>query len=273
MDNEFLPFPARIVGVKRLNGDTKLYRIRFEDGEIQRNFSFKPGQFVEISVAGIGEAPISITSSPSVKDYFELCIKKVGRVTEKLHEMEEGDIVGIRGPYGNGFSVEQLYGHDVAFIAGGIGLAPLRSLIDSVMFEREKVGSIKIFFGARSPEELIFTDELKKWEDAAEVQVTVDRGDGSWEGHTGFVSEIVANTELTPGSYAIICGPPAMFEPTIEQLKRKGIEEMQVTLSAERKMKCGVGKCGHCIAGGETYICLEGPVFSYEEYQKIASFL
>jgi sulfhydrogenase subunit gamma (sulfur reductase) len=273
MDNVFLPFPAEIMSVKNLNRNTKLYRIRFVDGAVQQNFSFKPGQFVEISVAGIGEAPISISSTPVVKDYFELCIKKVGRVTEKLHEMGKGDTVGIRGPYGNGFSVEQLYGHDVVFIAGGIGIAPLRSLIDSVMAERRKVGSFKILFGAKTPGELIFMYELERWRDTAEVRVTVDRGDESWSGHTGFVSEITAKTELTPDSYAVICGPPAMFGPTIKQLKKKGIEEMKIAVSAERKMKCGVGKCGHCIAGGETYICLEGPVFSYEEYQRIAGFL
>ena len=273
MDNEFLPFPAEIVDLETLNGDTKLYRIRFADEQMQRDFSFKPGQFVEISIAGIGEAPISISSSPNLKDYFELCIKKVGRLTEVLHKMKEGDIVGIRGPYGNGFSVEQLYGMNVIFIAGGIGLAPLRSLIEQVIYEREKFGFLKIFVGARTPADIIFKKEFEKWRERAEVEVTVDRGNENWQGHVGFVSELVAHSEIMPNSCAVICGPPAMFDPTVEQLRKKGIEEMKVAISAERKMKCGVGKCGHCIAGGETYICLEGPVFNYEEYQKISSFL
>ena len=273
MDNEYLPLPAEITHVESLNNDTKLYRIRFTDEQTQRDFSFKPGQFVEISVAGLGEAPISITSSPVIKDYFELCIKKVGRLTEMLHKMEAGDRVGIRGPYGNGFSIEQLYGFDLVFIAGGIGLAPLRSLINSVFSEREKFGSIKIFFGARSPGEIIFINDMDNWKKSAEVKVTVDRADDSWNGNVGFVSGLVEKAEITPDSYALICGPPLMFEPTIEQLKKKGVHEMKVTVSAERKMKCGIGKCGHCIAGGEVYICLEGPVFNYEEYRKISSFL
>lgn len=162
MDNEFLPFPAELVDVKALTKDIKLYQIRFTDKQKQKSFSFKPGQFVEISVAGFGEAPISITSPPSTTEYFELCIKKVGKLTEKIHRMKKGDIVGIRGPYGNGFSIEQLYGFNLIFIAGGIGLAPLRSLIEETFAERE-IWQYPDFFGARKPSEIIFKDDLKKW--------------------------------------------------------------------------------------------------------------
>ena len=273
MDNEFLPFPAELVDVKALTKDTKLYRIRFADEQKQKSFSFKPGQFVEISVAGFGEAPISITSPPSTTEYFELCIKKVGKLTEKIHRMKKGDIVGIRGPYGNGFSIEQLYGFNPIFIAGGIGLAPLRSLIKEVFAERDKFGTISIFFGARRPGEIIFKDELKEWEKMAEVKITVDTADDRWDGHVGFVSQLVEKANISDNSFAVICGPPAMFEPTVEQLKKKGIEDIQVSVSAERRMKCGIGKCGHCIAGGEVYVCLEGPVFTYDRYQEISKML
>ncbi len=273
MDNEFLPLPAELASVESLTRDTKLYRIRFIDKDIQDKFSFKPGQFVEISIAGIGEAPISISSPPVINEYFELCIKKVGRLTDKLHTMKAGDRVGIRGPYGNGFSVEQLHRFNLIFIAGGIGLAPLRSLIKTVLSEREKFGSIRIFFGAKEPDEIIFKDDLQEWKQYADVEVTVDKGNENWDGHIGFVSELVERTEVSPHSYAVICGPPSMFGPTVDKLKDKGIEEVNVTVSAERKMQCGVGKCGHCIAGGKVYICLEGPVFTYEKYQEISSFL
>ncbi|MEA2053750.1 MAG: FAD/NAD(P)-binding protein [Candidatus Thermoplasmatota archaeon] len=268
MDNEFLPLPAELVRVEALTADKKLYRVRFKDDRIQKKFFFKPGQFVEISVAGIGEMPISIASPPSAKEYFELCIKRSGRVTKAIHSMKEGDMVGIRGPYGNGFSLENFYGYNMLFIAGGIGLPPLKSLIETILAEREKFGSLQIFYGARDPDDLIFVDDLMEWKRYATVEITVDKGNEEWNGQVGFVSDLVGMAEIERNSYAVMCGPHAMFGPVAEKLREKGIDEVKITVSAERRMKCGIGKCGHCIAG-ERYICTDGPVFTYEEYRKL----
>lgn len=270
MDNEFLPHPAVIQRIVSLSPDTKLYHLRFKNPRRQENFTFQPGQFVELSLAGVGEAPISLTSSPLVRDHFELCIKRVGRLTEFLDSLGKGDTVAIRGPYGNGFPLEQLYGYHLVFVAGGIGLAPLRSLITTVLAEKEKFGTLRILYGARTPDEIIFREELKHWQQHAEVQVTVDHGDENWKGPVGFVSQLVEQVEIASPSSAVVCGPPAMFKPTVEKLQEKGIEKVNVSISAERRMKCGIGKCGNCIAGGEVYVCLEGPVFAYEDYQRIS---
>ena len=269
-DNEFRPNPAELIAIEPLSSDTKLYRLRFVDDEVQRTFSFTPGQFVEISVAGAGEAPISLTSPPHVTDHFELCIKTVGRLTNLLAGKTVGDRVGVRGPYGIGFPLDHLLGRDVVFIAGGIGLAPLRSLIKTVLAASEQYGDLYILYGARNPDELIFVDELMEWEQHAEVRMIVDKGDETWDGCVGFVSDLVRQMDLERNSRAIVCGPPAMFEPTVAELQKKDINEVDIAVSVERRMKCGIGKCGNCIAGGETYVCLEGPVFTYEEYQELS---
>jgi len=270
MDNEFLPHPAVIRRIVPLSPDTKLYHLEFKDPRRQKDFTFQPGQFVELSLAGLGEAPISLTSSPLTRDHFQLCIKRVGRLTDFLDSLGEGRTVAVRGPYGNGFPLEQLYGFDLVFVAGGIGLAPLRSLITTVLAEPHKFGTLQIFYGARNPDEIIFREELEQWQQHADVQVTVDRGDESWQGPVGYVSQLVEQAEVSPHSSAVVCGPPAMFKPTVDKLREKGVEKVNVSISAERRMKCGIGKCGNCIAGGEVYVCLEGPVFTYEDYQRIS---
>jgi len=270
MDNEFKPEPAELIDIQRLSFDTKLYSLRFIDEAVQQQFSFTPGQFVEVGVAGAGEAPISITSPPHTKDHVELCIKTVGRLTNLLAGKQVGDRVGIRGPYGIGFPVDDLRGRDIVFIAGGIGLAPLRSLIKTVLAHPDDYGELRILYGARGPDHIIFREELEAWRRHAAVHVTVDEGDASWDGTVGYVSELVAALDLPRRARAVVCGPPAMFEPTVAELQRQEVEEVNIAVSVERRMKCGIGKCGNCIAGGETYVCLEGPVFTYEEYQELS---
>ncbi len=270
MDNEFKPQPAELIDIQRLSFDTRLYSLRFIDEAVQQQFSFTPGQFVEVGVAGAGEAPISITSPSHTKDHVELCIKTVGRLTNLLAGKQVGDRVGIRGPYGIGFPVDHLRGRDIVFIAGGIGLAPLRSLIKTVLARPDDYGELHILYGARGPDHIIFREELEAWRRQAAVHVTVDEGDASWDGNVGFVSELVAALDLPRRARAVVCGPPAMFEPTVAELQRQEVEEVNIAVSVERRMKCGIGKCGNCIAGGETYVCLEGPVFTYEEYQELS---
>ena len=269
-DNEFQPNPAELIDIEPLSFDTKLYRLRFVDDEVQHAFSFTPGQFVEISVAGAGEAPISLTSPPHVTDHFELCIKTVGRLTHLLDGKTVGDRVGVRGPYGIGFPLNHLVGRDIVFIAGGIGLAPLRSLIKTVLAAPEQYGNLHILYGARGPEHIIFREDLEAWRRQATVHITVDEGDAAWTGNVGFVSDLVASLDLPRRARAVVCGPPAMFKPTVAELQNQDVKEVNIAVSVERRMKCGIGKCGNCIAGGETYVCLEGPVFTYEEYQELS---
>ncbi len=270
VDNEFKPAPAELIDVERLTFDTKLYRLRFLDDAIQQRFTFTPGQFVEVGVAGAGEAPISITSPPSDTDFFELCIKTVGRLTNLLANREAGDRVAVRGPYGIGFPMDDLKERDILFIAGGIGLAPLRSLIKTVLANQEDYGELHILYGARGPDHVIFRDELEAWRRDASVHLTVDEGDAGWDGHVGFVSDLIETLDLPPHPRAVVCGPPAMFKPTVTELQERGVDEVNIAVSVERRMKCGIGKCGNCIAGGDTYVCLEGPVFTYEEYQELS---
>ncbi len=270
VDNEFKPEPAELLDVDRLTFDTKLYRLRFVDDAMQQQFSFTPGQFVEVGVAGAGEAPISITSPPSDTDYFELCIKTVGRLTNLLADRTTGDRVAVRGPYGIGFPMDDLRGRDILFIAGGIGLAPLRSLIKTVLARPDDYGDLHILYGARGPDHIIFREELETWRRAASVHLTVDEEAAGWDGHVGFVSDLIAALDLPSRPRAVVCGPPAMFKPTVAELQERGVNEVNIAVSVERRMKCGIGKCGNCIAGGDTYVCLEGPVFTYEEYQELS---
>lgn len=260
----YLPRMAEIVQVERLTEKEKLFTLRLEKGQA---LGQHPGQFVEVSVLGIGEAPISVSSSPTRNGTFELCVRAVGDVTNALHRMGPGDWVGIRGPFGHGFPVEKMRGKDLLFAAGGLGLAPLRSLIQFVLDERESFGRVIILYGARNPSELLFTDELAEWAQRRDVEfhLTVDRADATWTGHVGVITTLFPGVAVNPRStVAVTCGPPIMYRFVLIELLAKGIPENQIYLSLERRMKCGVGKCGHCQING-VYCCQEGPVFSYAQ--------
>jgi NAD(P)H-flavin reductase len=194
-------------------------------------------------------------------------VRAVGDVTNALHRMEPGDWVGIRGPFGHGFPVEKMRGKDLLFAAGGLGLAPLRSLIQFALDERESFGRVIILYGARNPSELLFTDELAEWAQRRDVEfhLTVDRADATWKGHVGVITTLFPGVAVNPRStVAVTCGPPIMYRFVLIELLAKGIPENQIYLSLERRMKCGVGKCGHCQING-VYCCQEGPVFSYAQ--------
>jgi sulfhydrogenase subunit gamma (sulfur reductase) len=268
MRNPYIPLMAEIRNIKRETSDVKTIQI-----SPTRKIGYLPGQFLEISVLGIGEVPISITSSPTGKD-LEISVKSVGMVTERLHQAEIGDKIGIRGPYGNGFPVNEMEGKDVLFIGGGIGLAPLRSLINFMFDNREKFGKISILYGARTPQDLVFKDDLGSWKkkENAEVHLTVDKVDGKWKGNVGVVPKLLENVEpdLTK-TLAVVCGPPIMIRFTIRALIEKGFKDEQIIFTLERMMKCGIGKCGHCNIGGK-YVCTDGPVFSYAEMKDVLEF-
>jgi len=263
--NLFLPLPAQIHTIRPLTALEKVFTIELPDNI---SLGHRPGQFVEVSVLGIGEAPISISSSPSRSNgSFEICVRNVGDVTSALHKLQAGETVGVRGPFGRGFPIEKFYGKDVLFAPGGLGLAPLRSLINQVLDERARFGRVIILYGARNPAELLFKDELEIWakRDDIELHLTVDRGDDAWSGNVGVITTLFRHISVNPrNTVAATCGPPVMYRFVLMELLGKGISEGNIYLSLERRMKCGVGKCGHCQINN-IYACQSGPVFPYSE--------
>jgi sulfhydrogenase subunit gamma (sulfur reductase) len=265
MEPLFTPELANIVRVEQMTALEKVFTLQLPDG---RPLGNRPGQFVEVSVLGVGEAPISVSSSPSrSSETFELCVRKVGDVTSALHALKAGDKVGIRGPFGHGFPIESFRGKDMLFAPGGLGLAPLRSLINQVLDERALFGRVVILYGARNPGELLFKDELQRWAERADVELllTVDRGDETWSGNVGVITTLFKFISIYPrNTVAVTVGPPVMYRFVLMELLGKGISEGNIYLSLERRMKCGIGKCGHCQINN-IYACQSGPVFSYKE--------
>jgi len=264
-DTLFMPVLGRIIDVKPMTALERLFTIELPDG---MSLGHRPGQFVEVSVFGIGEAPISISSSPSRSDRtFELCVRNVGDVTGALHRMKAGDQVGIRGPFGRGFPIEKFRGKDVLFAPGGLGLAPLRSLINQVLDERALFDRVIILYGAKSPSEMLFKDELAEWDARPDVELmlTVDQGDDTWKGNVGVITTLFKHISINPrNTVGVTCGPPVMYRFVLMEFFGKGISEGNIYLSLERRMKCGIGKCGHCQINN-VYACQSGPVFPYSE--------
>jgi sulfite reductase subunit B len=264
-DGLYLPTLARITSVRPMTNLEKLFNLELPEGV---SLGHRPGQFVEVSILGVGEAPISISSSPSRSNgNFELCVRRVGDVTNAMHKLEAGAMVGIRGPFGRGFPYEKFRGKDVLFAPGGLGLAPLRSLINQVLDERPTFGRVIILYGARNPSEMLFKEELQEWAGRGdlELHVTVDRGDENWKGNVGVITTLFRKVSINPrNTVAITCGPPVMYRFVLMELLGKGISNGNVYLSLERHMKCGVGKCGHCQINN-VYACQSGPVFPYSE--------
>ncbi|MDO8525852.1 MAG: FAD/NAD(P)-binding protein, partial [Candidatus Omnitrophota bacterium] len=276
MENIYLPKTAKIADIRRETPDVKTFVLRFEDEAAQESFAYKPGQFVEFSVFNEGEAPFCISNSPtrsvrnsisneSRKSGIECTVKKTGEVTQALHELDIGDMVGIRGPYGNGFPIEELKRKSLLFVAGGIGLAPLRSLINYCLDNRDDFGEITIVNGARTSKDLVYKEEYKVWEKAKDTRLylTVDCEESNWTCMVGVVPKVLEQLKPTcEGAVAIVCGPPVMIKYTIPVLLKMGYCPEAIITTLEMKMKCGLGKCGRCNIG-PCYICKDGPVFSY----------
>jgi sulfite reductase subunit B len=270
----FIPRPAVIENVKNLTYDTRLYKLKFKNkskGNSINENDYRPGQFVQVSVLGAGEAPISICSSPSQKGCFELCVRDVGLVTGALASLKKGDELGIRGPYGNSFPIDELRGQDLIFIAGGIGLAPLRSAINYVVDNKDDYGQVTILYGARTKEDIVFASELDQWsrQKAFEVFTTIDKPQDGWTGNVGVVTTLIDKIKNQSNVRAFVCGPPIMIHFTIKELLDAGWAEQDIIATLERHMKCGVGKCGHCYIGGK-YVCTDGPVFTYAQINEMA---
>ena len=272
-ENIYLPKVAVLDRVVDDIQDVRTFYWHFDDPAEQEAFrKFMPGQFAQVSIYGVGEFPASLPPSPTEKETF-FTVRKVGSATDAMHRLKPGDRFGIRGPYGNGFPMESYFGQNLVFVAGGIGLIPLRSCIIYARDNRARYGKIQIFYGSRSPKDLMYLEDLRQWESGSgmECALTVDRGDGDWKGNTGVVGALfkkpgvelpVANTTV------FVCGPPVMFRFVLKDLKSMGYEDRQMVSTMERYMKCGVGKCGHCCIG-VAYVCVDGPVFTLEQIKKL----
>ncbi|MFH1799042.1 MAG: FAD/NAD(P)-binding protein [Candidatus Omnitrophota bacterium] len=271
MKNEYIPYKTRILSIKKETFDTNTYKVVFDNEKIKNSFDYKQGQFAEISLLGVGEAPISITSSPSRKGFLEFSIRATGTLTDKIHELKVGDSLFVRGPYGNSFPFDEIKKKNLYFIAGGIGLAPLRSLINMVFDHREDFKHVKILYGAKTSDDICFKEELKEWEKIpnTEVWLTIDKPCEGWGCSVGVVTELWKETEVHPeNAVAIVCGPPIMIRFVSLKLTESGFKEKDIIMTLERYMKCGIGKCGHCNIG-EKFVCVDGPVFTYEQVKAL----
>jgi len=259
-----LPLPFRIERVKRELSDTFTLELRPEAGG---RFAFAPGQFNMLYVFGVGEVPISISGDPADDSVLVHTIRSVGTVTRAMGELEAGNALGVRGPYGTGWPVESAFGDDLVVIAGGVGLAPLRPAIYQALAQREKFGKVLILYGARTPEDILFKKELEKWRGRFDVDVlvTVDRATGRWGGTVGVVTNLINRGGFDHmHTTALVCGPEVMMRYAVQALESRGVATDRIHLSVERNMKCGVGTCGHC-QWGPHVTCRDGPVFCYRD--------
>jgi sulfhydrogenase subunit gamma (sulfur reductase) len=265
--NPFLPEPARIVRLYPLTDDVRFFQVRIADMDRALSFRYRAGQFAMVSILGAGEAPFSISSTPSRPGLLEFCIRQVGTVTNALFRLKENDLVGLRGPYGNGFPVEKMKDKDILIVMGGLGAAPLRSVLLYCLDNRDQFRRVILLHGAKRPAEMIFREEffdLKKREDL-ECYLAVDKDDtGKWTDNVGVVTTLFPLIkDIDPSNtYSLVCGPPVMYKFVLKELLKLNIPKDQILMTLERRMKCGVGKCGHC-AIDYIYTCLDGPVFSY----------
>jgi NAD(P)H-flavin reductase len=267
--NQYIPYKMRIASITEEAPAVQTYRLEFVDEKDAEQFSFKAGQFAEYGVFGEGESTFCIASSPTREGYVECTFRSTGRVTKALANCELNDIIGLRGPFGNTFPIEEWYGKNVVFITGGIGLPPLRCVIWNLLDQREKFGDITIYYGARTVNDLVYKEELEEWKNRGDVKlyVTVDPGGETpdWKGLVGFVPTILEqNPPKSENSVAIVAGPPILIKMGMPILGKNGFENKDIYTTLENRMKCGVGKCGHCTVG-KTYVCKDGPVFTYEE--------
>jgi NAD(P)H-flavin reductase len=270
-DNIYLPALATITEVRQETPDINTFVVTFDDLRLKESFTYLPGQFAEVSVFGVGECPIGIASSPTWKGFLELCVRSVGTVTNAIHDLDVGEKLGVRGPLGNSWPTKEIEGKDLLFIGGGIGLPPLRSLIQYVLDNRERYGAVEIIYGARSPQDLVYKRELQQWDERPDVAlyVTVDVGDETWDGPVGFVPPFLREINPSPeNKVTFTCGPPIMIKLVVEALEEMGYAGADIITTLEMKMKCGVGKCGRCNIG-DLYICRDGPVFTFEQLRRI----
>jgi len=263
----YMPIPATIERITAETPDIKTYTIRPDEP-----MPFKAGQFVELAVPGIGEAPFTPSSSPRISDHMEITIMRTGRVTDWLDTMKVGDEVGVRGPMGRAYPIDDFHGREILIVGGGCGVGPLRSLLLALVEDLDSYARIIVRYGARTPDSIVFRDaQMHGWNQggALDVMLTVDEGNSGWDGHVGMITSIMTEDYLdchADDGVAVMCGPPVMMKYGTETLLERGYRPENIYLSLERNMSCGVGQCGHCRLG-RYYVCKDGPVFSYDEIQ------
>jgi len=273
MNNPYMPIPVRVVKIRNESDDKTLRTFDLEFVNPEEAFDYMPGQFCQLSIPGAGEAPFGIATSPTEKGFLRFTVNRVGVFTKALHELQEGEEIGIRGPLGNWYPVEEFKGKNVLIIGGGFALTTLRSL---TIYLRDKAnrpdyGNITLIYGARRPGVMIYRDELEQWEteDDIDVHLTIDQAVEGWDKRVGFVPTVTS--ELSPPSkdtWVMLCGPPIMIRYTLPTLAKLGFPPERIYTSLERRMKCGIGKCGRCNIGSQ-YVCVDGPVFSFAQIEKI----
>lgn len=264
------PEVAVVDEIKDEIDEVKTFYLSFENKEIEKKFKIRSGQFIMCTIFGAGEFAVSLPPSPE-NDRFHISVRKVGKVTGALHELKPGDKVGIRGPFGNGFPFEDIKGKNVIYVAGGIGLIPLRSSIVHVLQHRNEFGRIILLYGSRSSRDLMYRYNIDEWLkiDGFETFVTIDREEPGWDGHVGFVHNLIDKAKIpVENTVAFVCGPPIMFNAVIKELLSKGLREDDIISTLERHMKCGIGKCQHC-AIGRTLVCTDGPVYTYRQIKTL----
>ncbi len=269
--NIYLPKLTTIEEIVQENdiNDLKTFKLVFKNPDDYKKFNYVPGQFAELSYFGAGECPIGIASSPTEEGFLLFTVKRVGVVTSAFHNSTVGDIIGIRGPFGNGWPIENLIGHNIVIIGGGFAFSTLRSLTKYILAKRELFKKVTVIYGARDPGELCYKKDLEEWEGLNDLELhqTIDRQVEGWTKRVGFVPAVTKEVAPDPtDAYAIICGPPIMIKFTMPVMDELGFSHNKILLSLENRMKCGIGKCGHCMVG-EKYVCTDGPVFTQTQLE------
>lgn len=275
-ENPYVPYPVTLdeVTIENDAKDLKTFKLVFDNEEDRKAFSYKPGQFGEVSVLGMGESPFGIASSPTEEEYLLFTVKLTGSVTQELHNSEPGRKLGVRGPMGNTFPWDRMEGKDIVIVSGGFAFTTLRSSIVYMLHgdNRKKYGKITVLYGARSPGELMYKEVLKSWQENPDIDLTltVDREpEEEWDGKVGLVPNVLRDMNPSASNtLALVCGPPIMIRFTIPVLQELGFEKDDIILSLENRMKCGIGKCGRCNVGSK-YVCVDGPVFTFGELEKL----
>ena len=269
-NNPYLPEMATIQEVIQETPNIKTLRVTLNDQKRMQEFAFQPGQVAQLSVFGAGESTFVISSPPTRTEYLQFSIMRAGEVTTKLHGLKPGDQVGVRAPLGNCFPLEQMRGKNIVLIGGGIGMAPLRTLLLTMLDNRNDFENISVIYGARTPEDLCYTYEFEQWQNqGAELSLTIDQEAPNWEGKVGFVPTVLAEEAPSPhNTVAVTCGPPIMIKFVLKGLKELEFENEQIITTLERRMKCGIGLCGRCNIGTH-YVCVDGPVFSNAQLENL----
>jgi len=262
-----MPRPAEIVRTRKDTALETHFTLKMKDGQ---PMLFEPGQMLEVSVFGFGEIPIGYASSPTRTQTFDIVVRKVGRVSGAVSALEQGQTIYVRGPLGHGFPLDKLRGQNILIVAGGIGLCPTRSLIMYILDRRSEFKKFTLFFGVKTPQEQLFLEDLALWRKSADVEYyeTVDRGDEKWKGNVGVITTLFKKVAVDPNTRVIVCGPPVMYKFVIAELDSIGVSRNNIYVDLERRMKCGIGKCGHCQIN-DKYVCLDGPVFCFKEIENL----